>query len=67
MLAAIEVLDALLVLLTHVGCKVTLVSFVVLVHIRVRLEAFLKVNAREERVTCHNLVEDVEVERQLVN
>ena len=66
-LATVEVLDALLVLLAHVGCKVTLVSFVVLVHIRVGLEAFLEVHAREERVTCHHLVKNVEVEWQLVN
>ena len=66
-LAAVEVLDALLVLLAHVGCKVTLVSFVVLVHIRVGLEAFLEVYAREERVTRHHLVKNVEVEWQLVN
>ena len=66
-LAAVEVLDALLVLLAHVGCKVTLVSFVVLVHIRVGLEAFLEVHAREERVTRHHLVKNVEVEWQLVN
>ena len=66
-LAAVEVLYALLVLLTHVRCKVTLVSFIVLVHIRVRLEAFLEIHAREERVTRHHLVKDIEVERQLVN
>ena len=67
MLAAVEVLYALLVLLTHVRCKVTLVSFIVLVHIRVRLEAFLEIHAREERVTRHHLVKDIEVERQFVN
>ena len=67
MLAAVEVLDALLVLLTHVRCKVALVSFIILVHIRVRLEALLEVHAREERVTRDHLVEDVEVEGQLVD
>ena len=63
MLAAVEVLDALLVLLTHVRCKVALVSFIILVHIRVRLEALLEVYAREEWVTRHNFVKDIEVER----
>lgn len=66
-LATVEVLDALLVLLAHVGCKVTLVSFVVLVHIRVGLETFLEVHAREERVPRYHLVKNVEVEWQLVN
>ena len=65
-LAAVEVLDALLVLLAHVGCKVTLVSFVVLVHIRVGLEAFFEVYAREERVTRHHLVKNVKVEWKFV-
>jgi len=47
MLAAVKVLYALLVLLAHVGGEVSLVSLVVLVHIRVRLQALLEVNTGE--------------------
>ena len=43
-LAAIEVLDTLLVLQAHVRCKVPLVCLIVLVHIRICLEAFLEVD-----------------------
>lgn len=43
-LAAIEVLDTLFVLQAHVRCKVPLVRLVVLVHIRICLEAFLEVD-----------------------
>ena len=43
-LAAIEVLDTLFVLQAHVRCKVPLVCLVVLVHIRICLEALLKVD-----------------------
>ena len=44
MLAAIEVLDALFVLQAHVGGEVPLVCLVVLVHIRICLEALLEVD-----------------------
>ena len=43
-LAAIEVLDTLFVLQAHVGSKISLVCLVVLVHIRICLEALLKVD-----------------------
>ena len=56
MLAAVKVLDALLVLLAHVRCEITLVSLVILVHIWIRLKAFFEVHAREERVTRNHLV-----------
>ena len=67
MLAAVEVLNTLLVLLAHVGCKVAFVGLIVLVHIRIRVQAFFKVDSREERVLRDYLIQDVEVERQLVN
>lgn len=67
MLAAVEVLDALLVLLAHIRREVTFVSLIILVHIWIRLEAFLKVDAREQWVPCHNFVQDVKVEGQLVH
>ena len=47
MFAAVEVLDALFVFLTHIRREVPLVGFVVLVHIWVRLQALLEVDARE--------------------
>ena len=62
MLTAVKVLDALLVLLTHIRREVTLIRLVILVHVRVSLEAFLEVNAGEERISRHNLIEDVKVE-----
>lgn len=43
-LTAIEVLDTLLVLQAHVGGEVPLVCLVVLVHIRICLEALLEVD-----------------------
>ena len=67
MLAAVKVLDALLVFLAHVGGEIALVRFVVLVHIWVSLQALFEVDAREERVARNDLVEDVKVEWQLVN
>ena len=44
-LAAIEMLDTLLVLQAHIGGEVPLVCLVVLVHIRICLEAFFEVDA----------------------
>ena len=65
--AAIEVLDPLLVILAHVGSEVALVCLVVLVHVRVRLQALFKVHARQQWILCHHFVEDVEVQRQFVH
>ena len=66
-LTAVKVLDALLVLLAHVWRKISLVSLVVLVHVRIGLQALLEVDSREKGVSRHHFVEDVEVEGQLVH
>ena len=46
MFTAVEVLDSLLVFLAHVGGEVALVCLIVLVLVRVSIEALLKVYAR---------------------
>ena len=46
-LTAVEVLDALLMLLTHVGSEVPLIGLIIVVQIRVSLEALLEVNPGE--------------------
>ena len=60
-LAAIEMLDTLLVLQAHVRSKIPLVCFVVLVHIRVGLEALLEIDTRQERVPRDHLVQNIKV------
>lgn len=67
MLAAVEVLDALVVLLAQIWFELSLVVFVVLIQVEVSLQAFLEVDGGEQRVIVHNLVENVEVEGKLVN
>jgi hypothetical protein len=64
-LAAIEVLDALVVLVAQVWFELPLIRLVVLVDLR--LQTLFEVNRSEQRVPRDHLVEDVEVERQLLN
>jgi hypothetical protein len=60
-LAAVEVLDALFVLLTHVGKNVLVSSQVF------RLETLVEIHICEERVLRNNLIQDIEVEGQFVD
>lgn len=65
-LTAIEMLDALIVLLTKVGSHFDLEFWVFLVRIQISLQAFLKVDISKERILGHHLIQDVKVERELV-
>lgn len=66
-LTAVKVLDALFVFLTHIRSEVTLIGLIILVHVRVSLEALLEIDAREQWVSRHDLIEDVKVEGELVH
>lgn len=61
MLTAIEVLYALLMLLAHIRREISLVCLIIVVRIRISLQAFLEVNTREKWIAGYHLVKDVEV------
>ena len=68
MLATVEVLDALVVLLAEVRSKVALICLVIaVVGPRVHVQTLVEVDFREKRVFRDQLIQDVKVERQLVN
>ena len=66
-LAAVEVLDPLVVVLAEVGLKLPRVRFILFVQIDVRLQALFEVHRRQQRVVGDDFVQNVEVEGQLVN
>jgi len=65
MLTAIEVFDALLVLMAEIGFQVCLVVFIVLVNLCI--QTLFKVYLGEKGVPGDDLVKNVEVERQLLD
>ena len=67
MLAAVEVLDTLIVISAQIWFKLALVVFVILIQIEICLQAFLEVDRGEQWIVIDHFIEDVEVEWKLVN
>ena len=66
-ITTVEMLDTLVVYLAQIRFELAFIIFVVFVEIEISLQAFLEIDGGKQRVVVHNFVEDVEVERQLVD